>query len=104
MKEDKNDENYIYYIIGQNLKKLRKDKGFTQERLAEESHYALSFIGNLESDKVFQTISVGSLYHLAKILGIDIRELFAPHRRKQVKMCIHLFLLPKIAHFCLLFK
>lgn len=53
MKDNKNDENYIYYVIGQNLKKLRKDK-------------------------VFQTISIGSLYHLAKILGIDIRELFAP--------------------------
>ena len=78
MKENKNDENYIYYVIGQNLKKLRKDKGFTQEWLAEASNYALSFIGNLESDKVFQTISVGSLYHIAKILNIDIRELFAP--------------------------
>lgn len=76
MKDDKNDENYIYYVIGQNLKKLRKDKGFTQERLAEASNYALSFIGNLESDKVFQTISVGSLYHLSKVLGIHITELF----------------------------
>lgn len=78
MKIDKNDENYIYYIIGQNLKKLRKEKGFTQEKLAEASNYALSFIGNLESDKVFQTISAGSLYHLSKVLNIDIRELFAP--------------------------
>lgn len=76
MKENKNDENYIYYVIGQNLKKLRKDKGFTQEKLAEASNYALSFIGNLESDKVFQTISVGSLYHLSKVLGIHITELF----------------------------
>lgn len=76
MKNDKNDENYIYYVIGQNLKRLRKDKGFTQEKLAEASNYALSFIGNLESDKVFQTISVGSLYHLSKVLGIHITELF----------------------------
>lgn len=76
MREDKNDKNYIYYVIGQNLKRLRKDKGFTQEKLAEASNYALSFIGNLESDKVFQTISVGSLYHLSKVLGIHITELF----------------------------
>ncbi len=57
MKEDKNDENYIYYVIGQNLKKLRKDKGFTQERLAEASNYALSFIGincKIESHKYFK--------------------------------------------------
>lgn len=78
MKVDKNDENIIFYIIGQNLKKQRKIKGFTQERLAEASDYALSFIGNLESSKVFQTISVGSLYHLAKVLNIDIREFFTP--------------------------
>lgn len=50
MKMDDKDENYIYYVIGQNLKKLRKDKGFTQEKLAEASNYALSFIGNLESN------------------------------------------------------
>ena len=78
MISDKKDENYIYYVIGQNLKRLRKEKGFTQEKLAEASNYALSFIGNLESSKVFQTASVGSLYHIAKILKIDIRELFTP--------------------------
>ena len=72
MHSDRNDENYIYYVIGQNLKKWRKQKGFTQEKLAEASNYNLSFIGNLESSKVFQTISVGSLYHLAKILGVSI--------------------------------
>lgn len=44
MKDNKNDVNYIYYVIDQNLKKLRKDKGFTLERLAEVSNYALSFI------------------------------------------------------------
>ncbi len=73
---DKNDENYIYYIIGQNIKKQRKLKKITQEKLAEMCNYSLSFIGNLESTKVFQTISVGSLYHIAKVLDISITELF----------------------------
>ena len=73
---DKNDENYIYYVIGQNIKKQRKLKKITQEELAEKCNYSLSFIGNLESQKVFQTISVGSLYHIAKVLNIDITELF----------------------------
>lgn len=44
MKDNKNDENYIYYVIGQNLKKLRKDKDFIQEGLAEVSNYALSLL------------------------------------------------------------
>lgn len=76
MHSDKNDENYIYYVIGQNLKKQRKLKGFTQEKLADASNCNLSFIGNLESSKVFQTISVGSLYQLAKILGVSIKDFF----------------------------
>ena len=73
---DKNDENYIYYIVGQNIKKQRKLKKITQEKLAEMCNYSLSFIGNLESTNVFQTISVGSLYHIAKVLDISITELF----------------------------
>ncbi len=73
---NKNDENYIYYVIGQNIKKKRKEKKLTQEQLAEKCNYSLSFIGNLESSKVFQTISVGSLYHIAKVLDINIIELF----------------------------
>lgn len=86
MKIDKNDKNYIYYVIGQNLKKQRKLKGYTQEKLAEASNYALSFIGNLESDKVFQTISVGSLYHLSKVLGIHITDLFQDLSNEDDKM------------------
>ena len=86
VKIDKNDENYIYYVIGQNLKKQRKLKGYTQEKLAEASNYALSFIGNLESDKVFQTISVGSLYHLSKVLGIHITDLFQDLSNEDDKM------------------
>ena len=70
-----NDENIIYYIIGQNLKKIRKEKGLTQEELAEKSNYSLSFIGNLESQKVYQTISIGSLYHIARILDVHVTEL-----------------------------
>lgn len=73
---NKNDENYIYYLVGQNIKKQRKLKKITQEKLAEMCNYSLSFIGNLESTKVFQTISVGSLYHIAKVLDISITELF----------------------------
>lgn len=75
MINNNNDENKIYFIIGQNLKRIRKEKGLTQKKLAEESNYSLSFIGNLESQKVYQTISVGSIYHLSKILNVHITEL-----------------------------
>lgn len=70
------EENYIYYVFGKNLKKYRKLKGLTQEQLAEKSLYAISFIKNIESDKVFQTFSVGTAYKFAKVLEVPLPKLF----------------------------
>ena len=70
------EENYIYYVFGKNLKKYRKLKGLTQEQLAERSLYAISFIKNIESEKVFQTFSVGTAYKFAQVLEIPLGKLF----------------------------
>ena len=32
---NKNDENYIYYLVAHNLKAIRKEKGFTQAPVLE---------------------------------------------------------------------
>ena len=58
-----------------NVKYYRYLNNLSQEKLAEKSDYSLSFIANLESTKVFQTISIGSLYHLSKVLNIHITDL-----------------------------
>lgn len=75
---NKEDEIYVYYLIGQNLKRIRKSKGFTQDKLAEESTYSVWFIMNIESSKYTQTFSIGTLWRFAKVLKCDIREFFAP--------------------------
>ena len=74
--DQRTDENYAYYIFGQNLKKYREESGMTQEQLAEKSLYALSFIKNLESKKVHQTASIGTAYKFALVLGIPLYKLF----------------------------
>ena len=40
MEFKKDDENYIYEIISKNIKKYRRQKGWTQEKLAEEINYS----------------------------------------------------------------
>lgn len=45
----KEDENYIYGIIGKNVKKYRKEKKLTQEQLAEKIDYSLSFVSGLKA-------------------------------------------------------
>ena len=54
------DENYVYYLVSRNLKRIRKEKGLTQEKLAELSNYSVGFIMNIESEKYYQTFSLHS--------------------------------------------
>ena len=32
---DKNDENYVYELVSKNIKRIRKEKGLTQEQLGQ---------------------------------------------------------------------
>lgn len=75
---NKKDENYVYYLVTQSLKKQRKLKGLTQSQFAEKCSYNDGFIMNIESDKYHQTFSLGTILKFAEVLDIDIRELFAP--------------------------
>ena len=72
---DRTDENYVYEIVSKNIKKQRKLKGLTQEQLAEKMSYSTQFISNIES-KNHQTFSLGTLWRIALVLGIDIALLF----------------------------
>lgn len=74
MEFKKDDENYIYEIISKNIKKYRKLKGWTQEKLAEEINYSLSFISGIES-AYHQTFSLGAIWRISRALGVDFNKL-----------------------------
>ena len=73
---NKNDENYVYYLVAKSLKKQRKTKGLTQHKFAELCNYSDGFIMNIESEKYYQTFSLRPLWKFAEVLNIDIREFF----------------------------
>lgn len=75
---DKKNENYVYYLVAQNLKIQRRNKGLTQSEFAELCNYSDGFIMNIESEKYHQTFSLGTLWKFAEVLDIDIREFFKP--------------------------
>ena len=64
----------LYNEIGKLIKKERKKKGITQEKLADLSNYSHSFIANIESN-TFQSFSIDTLYHIAKSLDTSIHNL-----------------------------
>ena len=74
MKYNRNDENYVYYFIGKNIAKYRKEKGWTQEELANKAMYSKQFISNIENN-VQQTFALGTLWKLALVLEIDMYKL-----------------------------
>ena len=74
----RNDENYVYYLVGQNLKKFRNQKNMSIVKFARLCNYSEGFIKNIESPNYMQTFSVGTIWKFAEVLDIDIRDLFNP--------------------------
>jgi transcriptional regulator with XRE-family HTH domain len=65
----------IYNIIGRNIKKYRKEKGWTQRELSEKLLLSDSFIAKLES-VTHQTLSIDTLEQIANILEVPITKFF----------------------------
>lgn len=60
--------------FGNNLRKIRLAKGFTQEKLANELGVEISQISRIERGII--NTSVVAVYQVAKILDIKVSELF----------------------------
>ena len=70
------DENYIYYLVANNLKKQRKLKGLSITKFAQLTNYSEGFIKNIESPNYYQTFSLGTLWKFADVLDVDIKVFF----------------------------
>lgn len=84
MKIDKNDNNYIYYQVGKNIRKQRKLRGWTQRQLDEKCSLTENYIGDLENETL-KTCSLNTLYHISKILGVHIKTLFDDLEENDIK-------------------
>lgn len=75
MEHSKDDNNYVYYWVGKNIRKQRKIKGWTQRQLAEKCSFSENFIGDLENE-TFKTCSLNTLYHISKVLEVPLKVFF----------------------------
>jgi len=60
--------------LGMQLKIARKNKGLTQEQLAEKVKIHPTYVGKLEAGK--NNVSVKMLYKIANALDIKLKDLF----------------------------
>jgi transcriptional regulator with XRE-family HTH domain len=63
-------------LVGRNVKRIRQDRGLTQEELAERSGFSQQYISGLERGRRNPTIV--SIYELATALGVSHMELVRP--------------------------
>lgn len=64
-----------YKIIGQNIAKYRKQKGLSQEELANGVGISYSYIIQIEAPNVVKKMSLEVLFDIAEYLEIDIKDL-----------------------------
>lgn len=64
----------IDYRLGRNIQKIRKQKGITQEQLAEKVGVSTTWIGYVELG--FKKPNLKLLYKIARVLEIKVKDLF----------------------------
>lgn len=70
---------YIYHEsivkkVGENLKRIRTNKGFSQELLSFKTKISTNQIGRIERGEINTTIS--TLYEISLALEVDMNEFF----------------------------
>lgn len=63
-----------HITIGRNLRRLRVDKGLSQERLALESGIDRAYVGRVERGS--ENVTVSTLEAFAKVLEVRVSALF----------------------------
>ena len=63
-------------LVGRNVRRLRQEKGLTQEQLADLSGFSQQYISGLEQGRRNPTIV--TIYELATVLGVSHLDLVAP--------------------------
>jgi transcriptional regulator with XRE-family HTH domain len=61
--------------VGANLRRLRVERGFSQEAFADHLGYHRTFIGGVERGE--RNLTLRTIERLAALLGVDPLDLFA---------------------------
>lgn len=67
---------YYYDIVRKNIRKYRKEKGYTQQRLSEEADISMDYLAEIESNKRKKSFSIAVLGRIADGLDVDIKLFF----------------------------
>ncbi len=72
------DDAYYFNVIRYNIKRIRENKNFTQQQLADKANITMNYLSKIESTKMQRGLSIVILGRLADALEVDIREFLKP--------------------------
>lgn len=61
--------------VSENIRRIRQEKGISQDRLSKDANLALNTVVKIENDES-PNPTVDTLEKIAKALGVDVGELF----------------------------
>jgi transcriptional regulator with XRE-family HTH domain len=65
-------------VLAANLRRLRAERGLSQESLADRAGIHRTYLGSVE--RAQRNVAIDNICRLAAALDVDVRELFAPVR------------------------
>jgi len=65
--------NFLYKKLGERIERLRKEKGLTQEELAEKAGLHRAYFWDIENGR---NISIRTAYNITRALGVKLSEFF----------------------------
>ena len=68
-------------LVGQNVRRVRENKGLTQERFSEISGFSQQYISGLEGGH--RNPTVVTVYELAVALGVSHLDLLRPTKKSR---------------------
>ncbi|HZV71416.1 MAG TPA: helix-turn-helix transcriptional regulator [Saprospiraceae bacterium] len=66
----------LLILIGENLRRIRKQRKWSQEQLANEAELDRTYIGYIENAKY--NVTVGTLCDLANALNVEVEDFLKP--------------------------
>ena len=64
---------FLYQKLSDRIERLRREKGMTQEELAEKAGLHRAYFWDIENGR---NISIKTAYKIAKALGVELKDLF----------------------------
>jgi transcriptional regulator with XRE-family HTH domain len=68
-------------LVGQNVRRIRRKKGLTQEQFADISGFSQQYLSGLENGQ--RNPTVVTVYELACALGVSHLDLLRPANKRQ---------------------